>query len=119
MPSCVAVARLIRALVCVSRRRQHGSRRPWLRCCTWPEGPRCGRKMCRCCGRRPESSGRAAGVARSRATGSRAVAPGTEVVEGALFSWRHQVRCDARVSGRGSTSRDASAATLDVESGTR
>ena len=31
----------------------------------------------------PESSGRAAGVARSRATGSRAVAPGTEVVEGA------------------------------------
>jgi hypothetical protein len=38
---------------------------------------------------------------------------------GSPCSWRHQVRCDARVSGRVSTSRDASAATLDVESGTR
>jgi hypothetical protein len=38
---------------------------------------------------------------------------------GSPCRWRHQVRCDARVSGRVSTCRDASAATLDVESGTR
>lgn len=109
---CVAASLV--SLVCVSRRRQHAGSHG--RGCRSAHGQKAPDAGARCIG--------AVGDAREQRTRGgcrpqpsprlKGGAPGTEVVEGARAAG------GTRFSrGRVSTSRDASAVTLDVESGTR